>query len=73
MKVIAGRVIDGKIEIETDLKEGTPVAILAAEDSGFHLTAEQEEELVTALREIRSGNYEDGDELLRELKEMSRG
>jgi hypothetical protein len=72
MKVIAGRVIDGKIEFETDLKEGTAVAILAAGDSGFRLTADEEEELVTALQDIRSGNYEDGHELLRELKELAR-
>jgi hypothetical protein len=73
MRVIAGRVLAGKIEVETDLEEGTPVAILVAGDSGFHLTAEEEEELVTALRDIRSGSYEDGQELLRELKEMHRG
>ena len=72
MKVITGRVVGGKIEVETDLKDGTPVAILAAGDSGFRLTADEEEELVTALQDIRSGHYEDGHELLRELKEMTR-
>ena len=68
MKVITGRVVGGKIELDTDLQEGTPVAILAAGESGFRLTADEEEELVVALEEIRSGNYEDGHELLRELK-----
>jgi hypothetical protein len=68
MKVITGRVVGGKIELDTDLQEGTPVAILAAGESGFQLTADEEEELVVALEEIRSGNYEDGHELLRELK-----
>ena len=71
MKVIAGRVVDGKIEFETDLQEGTPVAILAAGDSGFRLTAEDEEELIAALEDIRSGNFEDGRELLKELKGLS--
>jgi hypothetical protein len=71
MKVITGT-DGGKIEVETDLEEGTPVAILAAGDSGFQLTLEEEQELVTALHDIRSGNYEDGDELLRELKELTR-
>jgi hypothetical protein len=33
---------------------------------------EEEQELVTALHDIRSGNYEDGLELLRELKELTR-
>ena len=72
MKVITGTVVGGKVEFETDLEEGTPVAILAAGDSGFRLTMEQEQELVTALQDIRSGNYEDGHELLRELKELTR-
>ena len=72
MKVITGRVVHGKIEFETDLKEGTPVAVLVAGDSGFELTAEEEEELMTALHDIRSGNFEDGHDLLRELKDMTR-
>ncbi len=72
MKVITGRVVGGKIEIETDLQEGTPVAILAASDTGFQLNAEEEEELVVALEEIRGGKYEDGHELLRELRGLSR-
>jgi hypothetical protein len=72
MRVITGRVVGGKIEFETDLKDGTPVAILAAGDAGFQLTEDEEEELVTALRDIRSGNYEDGYELLREIQELAR-
>lgn len=72
MRVITGRVVGGKIEFETDLKEGTPVAILAAGEAGFQLTEDKEEELVAALRDIRSGNYEDGYELLREIQELAR-
>ncbi len=72
MKVFTGTVVGGKIEFETDLKEGTPVAILAAGDSGFHLTSDEEDELFAALEDIRSGNYEDGHELLRELRGMGR-
>jgi len=72
MKVITGTVIGGKIEFETDLKEGTPVAVLAAGDSGFQLTPDEEDELAASLQDIRSGNYEDGYELLQELKEMAR-
>jgi hypothetical protein len=68
MRVITGRVVDGKIELETELQEGTPVAILAAGESGFQLTPDEEDELSAALEDIRSGNYEDGRELLRELK-----
>jgi hypothetical protein len=71
MKVITGRVVGGKIEIETDLREGTPVAILAAGETGFELTADEEDELVAALNDIRNGNFEDGHELLRELKGLT--
>jgi len=71
MKVISSRVVNGKIEIETDLQDGTPIAIIAAGDSGFQLTDDEEEELVTALNDIRRGNFEDGRELLRELKGLS--
>ena len=70
MKVMTGRVAGGKVEVETDLPDGTAVAILAAGDTGFQLTAEEEEELVVAYEEIRRGNYVDGEELLRELREL---
>ncbi|HEV7242104.1 MAG TPA: hypothetical protein VGQ36_22935 [Thermoanaerobaculia bacterium] len=68
MRVITGRVVDGRIEVKGDLQEGAAVAILAADEGGFQLNAEEEEELVAALEEIRRGNYVDGRELLRELK-----
>lgn len=71
MKVITGRVVGGKIEVETDLQEGTPVAILAAGETGFTLTAGEEDELVAAVQDIRSGHFEDGHELLRELKGLN--
>lgn len=73
MKVITGRVVDGEIRLKTDLSEGTPVAVIAAErDSGFRLSAEDEDELLEALQDIDGGNYEDGYELLRELKAQTR-
>jgi len=71
MKVITGRVVSGKIEFEADLREGTPVAILAADDEGFHLSAEEENELVEALEDIRRGNFVDGRALLQELRGSS--
>jgi hypothetical protein len=71
MRVITGRVVGGKIEIETDLQEGTPVAILAAGESGFLLSPDEEEELVVALSDIQRGEFEDGRALLLELKGLS--
>jgi len=69
MRVITGRVVEGKIEVEGGLPEGTPVAVLAADEAGFRLTEEDEEALFSALQDTRSGNYVDGRALLRELKE----
>lgn len=67
-----GRVVGGKIEFDAELSEGTPVAILAKDDSGLQLTVEEENELVEALEDIRRGNFIDGRRLLDEL-EGSRG
>jgi hypothetical protein len=72
MKITTGAVGRGKDKFEADLQQETLGSIPAAGDSGFWLTMEQEQELVTALHDIRSGNYEDGHELLRELKELTR-
>ena len=71
MRVMTSKVVDGKIEFETDLKEGTSVAILAPDDSGFYLTADEEDELFRSLSDIRTGNYEDGTKLLAQIKEMA--
>ncbi|HEY3052352.1 MAG TPA: hypothetical protein VGK04_03085 [Thermoanaerobaculia bacterium] len=73
MKVITGRVVHGRIELDSPLEEGTPVAILAAGESGFSLTSEDEDELAEALASIRRGEYEDGQALLAELKGSKRG
>jgi hypothetical protein len=68
MKVITGRVVQGKIELSAPLEEGTQVAILAADESGFRLSSDDEEELADALAAIRGGSFEDGHALLAELK-----
>ena len=48
--------------------QGAAVAILAADDAGFRLTADEEGELVNALNAIRSGDYVDGRQLLDDLR-----
>ena len=72
MKVITGRVVRGKIELDSPLADGTSVAILAAGDSGFRLTRADEDELAEALASIRRGEFEDGHALLAELKRPKR-
>jgi len=73
MKVITGRVVHGKIELDSPLEDGTTVAILAADEAGFRLGSEDEDELAEALAAIRGGQYEDGHALLSELKGQKRG
>ncbi len=73
MKVITGRVVGGKIELDTELQEGTPVAVLAQDEAGFRLTTEEEKELASALAAIRRGEFVDGHQLLAELKGQKHG
>jgi hypothetical protein len=68
MKVIIGKVINGKVEMPGGMAEGTNVAILAPGTEGFRLTEEQEAELLAAFAEIESGEFEDGSELIAELR-----
>ncbi len=70
MRVITGRVVQGRIELEESLEEGTSVAIFAADKTGFHLTNEDEEELASALAAIRGGAFVDGRQLVAELKAL---
>lgn len=65
---MTARVVDGKIDIgDAELEEGTAVAILISEDSGFQLSDDDQHELEMALAEIRRGDFTDGRALLREL------
>lgn len=69
MKVLTGRVVDGKIDLGGEVADGTPVAVLAPDgQETSELTAEQEAELSQALDEIHQGHFEDGFALLREIK-----
>ena len=72
MKVLTARVVGGKIDVgDAELEEGTAVAVLISDESGFALSEVEEQELETALAEIQQGNYTDGRELLRDLRGMT--
>ena len=64
MKVMAGTVVRGKVEVPKDaFAEGDRVAIVVAEPAEpIHLTLEQEAELVAAVEDIWRGRYVDGQE-----------
>jgi hypothetical protein len=69
MKLITGKVVAGRIEVEGEcLKEDSTVTVLAQEDDErFELTAEQEAELVRRIQRVESGQFVYGDALLGEL------
>lgn len=75
MKLITGTVVGGKVEIPPEtLAEGESVAVLVPEiEEAIQLGAEEEDELLQALAEVRRGEFVDGVELLREIRSRSRG
>lgn len=68
MRVLAGKVIDGKVEIGDELEEGSTVAVLAIGSEPPQLTPEDEQELVDARDEIRAGHYVDGRKVVADLR-----
>jgi hypothetical protein len=71
MRVLSGRVHDGKIEVGAQVPDGTPVAVLAPDDDPVVLTAAQRAELADALDEIHRGDFEDGLALLDEIRNQA--
>lgn len=69
MRVTTGRVVNGKIEPDEELAEGTVVTILAPEDrSTFTLGPEAEAALLASIDEADRGEVISGEELLRMLR-----
>jgi len=74
MKVMSGKVVGGKVELPAQaVAEGEHVMIVAPQTGGpVRLTAEEEEELLQAMEEIRRGEYVEGTELIDEMRSRSR-
>jgi hypothetical protein len=70
MRVLRGKVVAGKVEVEgPPLPEGSAVTVFAEEDAeGFVLDEASLHELLEAQAEIRRGNYVDAADVLRELE-----
>jgi hypothetical protein len=71
MKLVPGRVVQGKVEVEGEpLPEGSTVTVLAHDDDdeAFELNPRDEAELLRRREEVRKGGYVDGDALLRILR-----
>lgn len=71
MKLLSGKIVDGKIEIPASMAaEGDRVMVLApATEPVPRLTREQQQELLDSMEQIRAGQSVDGDELLQELRD----
>ena len=68
MRLITGRVVNGKVEVPPEIEEGSSVAVLAPEDDSVVLTPAEEEALSESIRHIEAGESVDGWELLEEIR-----
>ena len=73
MRIVTGTVVDGKVEVSSEIEEGTSVAVLAPDGEPVVLTPAQEEELSRSIRQIRAGQFVDGWDLLEEIKAKTGG
>jgi len=69
MKVMTGKVVDGRVVVDgMALDEGTSVTVLACDDEqGFTLSAEEEAELLLSIAEADRGETISGEEVLERL------
>ncbi len=74
MKIVTGKVVDGKIAFPPGvLEDGTPVAIVASgSDEPVSLSRAEEDALLDSLEKIRSGKFVEGDDLIRRLRDKGR-
>lgn len=71
MRITSGIVRRGTVELDDDrdLPDGTPVTVIVREgDETFELSPAEEEKLLAAIAELERGEFEDGWELLRQLR-----
>lgn len=75
MKLITGKVVDGRVELPPgEIADGTIVAVVTSDnDEPVVLSAEDERELADRLEAIAQGEFVDGDEFLKQLKARHRG
>jgi hypothetical protein len=74
MKLVTGKVENGKVELpKGEFEEGATVAVFASTTSEpLTLTAAEEEELFESLSQIRAGHQVSGSDLLRQLRSRGR-
>ena len=75
MRIITGKVVDGRVDLPPDaLEEGASVTILAGDsDEPVVLSRDEERELTEAVEAIARGHYVDGDQLLARIRSRRAG
>jgi beta-lactam-binding protein with PASTA domain len=69
MRIAPGKVVNGRVELDTELPEGTSVTVLALEgDETFEVDAETERMLLQAIAECEKGQTTPMADLLSELR-----
>lgn len=69
MKIAPGRVVDGCVEVDAELPEGTLVTVLAVEgDETFEADAETEQMLLDAIAQCRNRQSTPLRDLLAEMR-----
>lgn len=72
MQITSGRVVDGRVELEAELPEGTQVTVLARDsEETFEVDEELEAVLLESIAQGQRGERISAEELLREMR--SRG
>ena len=70
MQIASGKVVGGRVELESELPEGAAVTVLAHEgDETFEVDAETEKRLLDAIGQCERGARLPLSDLLRELRE----
>ncbi|TMA32407.1 MAG: hypothetical protein E6J87_13020 [Deltaproteobacteria bacterium] len=71
MRISTGKVVSGKVELEGDpLPEGSVVTVLAPDgEEFFDLTEEEENLLLTSIRQAEAGQVRSASDVLAELPE----
>ena len=69
MQITSGRVVDGRVELEAELPEGTEVTVLARDsEETFEVDPELEAVLLESIAQGQRGERISADELLREMR-----
>jgi len=70
MQIASGKVVGGRVELESELPEGTAVTVIAPEgDETFEADAEMETRLLEAIHQCDRGATVPLHDLLRELRD----